>query len=151
MKISSSEMLNKLFGIENTKSKQLLLMESIHEKKHLDLFILRMQLNNFMNHFLFAPGFFCPSGSAYPHLCEAGFYCNRTGLDVPAGPCAAGFHCPWGSSDPYANPCPTGHYCPMGTPLPIPCPLGTIKREIFKEYVYTYILLYMHRQLWLGG
>lgn len=77
-----------------------------------------------------SPGFFCPLGSAYPHPCEAGFYCNQTGLAVPAGPCAAGYHCPWGSSDPYVNICPIGHYCPVGAPLPLPCPLGTIKREI---------------------
>ncbi|XP_037836575.1 multiple epidermal growth factor-like domains protein 11 [Kryptolebias marmoratus] len=82
-------------------------------------------------------GFFCPLGSAYPHPCEAGFYCNHTGLDVPAGPCVAGYHCPWGSSDPYVNPCPTGHYCPVGTPLPMPCPLGTIKRSLGGSTVET--------------
>ncbi|KAM4567238.1 uncharacterized protein PAE49_010636 isoform 2-T2 [Odontesthes bonariensis] len=75
-------------------------------------------------------GFYCPLGSAFPKPCEAGFYCNQTGLDAPSGPCAAGYHCPRGSSDPYANPCPTGHYCPPGTPLPMPCPLGTIKRSL---------------------
>ncbi|MED6232417.1 hypothetical protein ATANTOWER_029578, partial [Ataeniobius toweri] len=72
-------------------------------------------------------GFYCPLGSAYPKLCDVGFYCNQTGLDAPAGPCMAGYYCPWGSSDPYVNPCPSGHYCPVGTPLPIPCPLGTTK------------------------
>ncbi|KAM9734328.1 uncharacterized protein ACNS7B_016072 [Menidia menidia] len=72
-------------------------------------------------------GFYCPLGSAYPQPCEAGFYCNKTGLDAPSGPCAAGYHCPRGSSDPHSTPCPTGHYCPPGTLLPVPCPLGTIQ------------------------
>ena len=74
-------------------------------------------------------GFYCPLGSAYPLPCEAGSYCNQTGLDAPAGPCAAGYHCPKGSLNPYATPCPTGHYCPPGTRLPLPCPVGTIKSE----------------------
>ncbi|XP_036928145.1 uncharacterized protein LOC119004899 isoform X4 [Acanthopagrus latus] len=75
-------------------------------------------------------GFYCPLGSAYPQPCEAGSYCNQTGLDAPAGPCAAGYFCPKGSFDPYTTSCPTGHYCPLGTPLPLPCPLGTIKRSL---------------------
>ncbi|XP_069546971.1 multiple epidermal growth factor-like domains protein 10 [Brachyistius frenatus] len=75
-------------------------------------------------------GFYCPLGSAYPLTCEAGSYCNQTGLDAPAGLCAAGYDCPSGSSDPHANPCPPGYYCPLGTPLPQPCPLGTIKRSL---------------------
>ena len=74
-------------------------------------------------------GFYCPLGSAYPQPCEAGSYCNQTGLDAPAGPCAAGYFCPKGSFDPYTTSCPIGHYCPLGTPLPLPCPLGTIKSE----------------------
>ncbi|KAG7238707.1 hypothetical protein INR49_031223, partial [Caranx melampygus] len=72
-------------------------------------------------------GFYCPLGSAYPQPCEAGSYCNQTGLEVPGGPCAAGYYCPKGSLDPHATSCPTGHYCPLGTPLPLPCPHGTIK------------------------
>ncbi|KAA8594284.1 hypothetical protein FQN60_005118, partial [Etheostoma spectabile] len=75
-------------------------------------------------------GFFCPLGSAYPQPCEAGSYCNQTGLDAPAGLCAAGYHCPKGSLNPHATPCPTGHYCPPGTPLPLPCPVGTIKSSL---------------------
>uniref|UniRef100_A0AAV2J5J6 Chitin-binding type-2 domain-containing protein n=1 Tax=Knipowitschia caucasica TaxID=637954 RepID=A0AAV2J5J6_KNICA len=39
-------------------------------------------------------GFFCPLGASYPLLCQAGFFCNQTGLDAPAGPCAPGFFCP---------------------------------------------------------
>ncbi|XP_053279649.1 SCO-spondin [Pleuronectes platessa] len=72
-------------------------------------------------------GFFCPLGSAYPQPCEAGSYCNQTGLDAPTGSCAAGYYCPKGSFNPRATLCPTGHYCPLGAPLPLPCPLGTLK------------------------
>ncbi|XP_034557340.1 zonadhesin [Notolabrus celidotus] len=75
-------------------------------------------------------GFYCPVGSSYPQPCEAGSYCNQTGLDAPEGPCAAGYHCPKGSLDPHASPCPTGHYCPLGALLPQPCPIGTIKSFI---------------------
>lgn len=75
-------------------------------------------------------GFYCPMGSSYPQPCEAGSYCNQTGRDAPAGPCAAGYHCPKGSLNPHATPCPAGHYCPAGTPLPLPCPVGTMKSEI---------------------
>lgn len=74
-------------------------------------------------------GFYCLRGSAYPQLCEAGSYCDRTGLEVPAGHCAAGYYCPTGSSEAHATPCPSGHYCPLGTPLPLPCPPGTMKSE----------------------
>lgn len=81
--------------------------------------------------FFFSPGFFCPVGSAFPLLCQAGFYCNRTGLHTPAGHCAAGYYCPQGSLDPLATPCPAGHYCPLGTLFPLPCPLGTMKSEIW--------------------
>ncbi|XP_038155551.1 uncharacterized protein LOC119792815 [Cyprinodon tularosa] len=82
-------------------------------------------------------GFYCPSGSAYPKLCDVGFYCNQTGLDAPTGPCIAGYYCPWGSSDPFVNPCPFGHYCPVGTPLPIPCPIGSIKKSLGGSTVET--------------
>ncbi|XP_056230180.1 uncharacterized protein LOC130167724 [Seriola aureovittata] len=75
-------------------------------------------------------GFYCPLGSAYPQPCEAGFYCNQTGLEAPGGPCAAGYYCPKGSLDPHSTSCPTGHYCPLGTPLPLPCPRGTIRSSL---------------------
>ncbi|XP_014845642.1 PREDICTED: uncharacterized protein LOC106919650 isoform X3 [Poecilia mexicana] len=82
-------------------------------------------------------GFYCPLGTAYPKLCDVGFYCNQTGLTAPAGPCLGGYFCPWGSSDAYVNPCPSGHYCPVGTPLPKPCPLGTIKSFLGGSTVET--------------
>uniref|UniRef100_A0A3Q3IVN5 Uncharacterized protein n=1 Tax=Monopterus albus TaxID=43700 RepID=A0A3Q3IVN5_MONAL len=81
----------------------------------------------FWRHNMSCVQFYCPLGSTYPQPCVAGSYCNQTGLAAPAGSCAAGYYCPKGSLDPYATPCPRGHYCPPGTPLPLPCPVGTIK------------------------
>ncbi|KAK7882552.1 hypothetical protein WMY93_028726 [Mugilogobius chulae] len=72
-------------------------------------------------------GFFCPLGMSYPLLCPAGFYCNQTGLEAPAGPCVPGFFCPKGSIDTYSTPCPQGHFCPVATSIPLPCPAGTVK------------------------
>ncbi|XP_076833089.1 uncharacterized protein LOC143478045 [Brachyhypopomus gauderio] len=72
-------------------------------------------------------GFYCPVGSSLPQPCSEGSHCNRTGLHAPAALCPAGFYCPKGSSSPYATACPPGHYCPRGTPLPLPCPPGTLK------------------------
>lgn len=93
-------------------------------------FFVSMTLIHFIDMFSgYFSGFYCPEGSAYPQLCEAGSYCNQTGLEAPAGHCAAGYYCPKGSIDPYATLCPTGHYCPLGSPLPLPCPLGTMKSE----------------------
>lgn len=88
-------------------------------------------------------GFYCPLGSSYPQPCDAGSYCNQTGLEVPGGPCAAGYYCPKGSLDPHATSCPTGHYCPPGTPLPLPCPHGTIKSKIFLFYYMSVIARYI--------
>ncbi|XP_056298042.1 multiple epidermal growth factor-like domains protein 6 [Pseudoliparis swirei] len=75
-------------------------------------------------------GFYCPVGSSHPEPCEAGSYCDDTGRDAPSGPCAAGHLCPRGSLNPHAAPCPAGNYCPPGTPLPLPCPVGTITRSL---------------------
>lgn len=76
---------------------------------------------------LFFSGFYCLRGSGYPQLCDAGSYCDQNGLEVPAGHCAAGYYCREGSSEAHATPCPRGRYCPLGTPLPLPCPPGTMK------------------------
>nr|XP_055052406.1 zonadhesin isoform X1 [Misgurnus anguillicaudatus] len=72
-------------------------------------------------------GSYCPVGSMLPQPCDAGSYCNQTGLHTPVGLCFAGFYCPTGSSDPNAVLCPSGHYCPRGTPLPLPCPQRTLR------------------------
>lgn len=97
-----------------------------------DWFLGSMTLIHFCDMFsapIFFPGFYCLRGSAHPKLCDAGSYCDQTGLEVPAGHCAAGYYCPKGSSEANATLCPRGHYCPLGTPLPLPCPPGTIKSE----------------------
>ncbi|TSQ58043.1 Sodium channel subunit beta-3 [Bagarius yarrelli] len=77
----------------------------------------------------YSAGFYCPVGSTLPQLCNAGLYCNQTGLSAPVGFCPAGFYCPKGSSDPYATPCPPGHYCPRGTAVPLPCLPGTLRNS----------------------
>lgn len=97
--------------------------------------------------FFFPSGFYCRSGSAHPQLCDAGSYCDQTGLEVPAGHCAAGYYCPQGSSQATAAPCPRGHYCPLGTPLPLPCPPGTMKSQpecSFFSYFLSITLLLLH-------
>lgn len=94
----------------------------------------------------FFSGFFCPTGSAFPQLCEVGFYCNQTGLHGPAGHCAAGYYCPQGSLNPHATPCPAGHYCPLGTLFPLPCPLGTMKSEIWLLHLQIHI-----QDIWRSG
>ncbi|XP_063762752.1 SCO-spondin isoform X2 [Eleginops maclovinus] len=80
-------------------------------------------------------GFYCPLGSALPQPCEAGSYCSKTGLDAPTGPCAAGYYCPIVSYNLHASLCPPGHYCPPGTPLPLPCPVGTIQSSMGRSTV----------------
>ncbi|KAK6295630.1 hypothetical protein J4Q44_G00333430 [Coregonus suidteri] len=72
-------------------------------------------------------GFYCPVGSAYPQPCDTGSYCGQTGLEAPSGLCTPGYVCSRGSKAPHASLCPPGHYCPQGTPLPLPCPPGTLK------------------------
>ncbi|XP_058655214.1 SCO-spondin isoform X4 [Onychostoma macrolepis] len=72
-------------------------------------------------------GSYCPVGSSLPQPCDSGSYCNQTGLHTPAGLCFTGFFCPTGSLNPSAMPCPPGHLCPRGTPLPLPCPQGTVR------------------------
>lgn len=74
-------------------------------------------------------GSYCPVGSSLPRPCDAGFYCNESGLHIPVGLCSPGFYCPTGSSDPNAVLCAPGHYCPRGTPLPLPCPQGTLRSK----------------------
>ncbi|NXU21542.1 SCUB3 protein, partial [Pardalotus punctatus] len=98
------------------------------------------------------PGSYCPQGSASPlpcpagqyssstgntgiHdclLCDAGYFCNGTGLVSPTGLCEAGFYCSGGSISPRpprptasGGPCPPGHVCGVGSSRAQPCPAGT--------------------------
>lgn len=95
---------------------------------------------------------YCPSGTAYALLCEAGKYNDdTTGLtsnasckDCPAGNycvdgrvsglCSAGYFCSGGSPTPtpsessYGKPCPIGYYCLEGTTTPTSCPDGKFRK-----------------------
>ena len=91
------------------------------------------------------PGHYCPKGSLSPmpcpqgtynpnsigqsihdcQPCDAGHYCNETGM-LNAGPnCIEGFYCGNGSVSPKQLLCPSGYFCPNGVVAPIPCPEGT--------------------------
>ncbi|KAM7082943.1 uncharacterized protein J5F26_014046 [Ciconia maguari] len=97
-------------------------------------------------------GTYCPMGSAFPQpcppgyysnssgntgiedclLCDAGYFCNGTGLVSPAGLCEAGFYCSGGTISPKplrttarGGPCPPGHYCVVGSSRAQPCPAGS--------------------------
>jgi hypothetical protein len=53
------------------------------------------------------PGAFCPStGLSVATLCDAGAYCNASGLTAPSSACPPGRVCPRGSV--FAAPCPAG-------------------------------------------
>lgn len=93
------------------------------------------------------PGHYCPKGSPIPKackpgtyvpgyghaneseclLCEAGKFCNVSGLSEPQGECDPGYFCPPGqsTSNPSAYPCPAGHFCKHGSPKASRCPNGT--------------------------
>ncbi|XP_050179054.1 multiple epidermal growth factor-like domains protein 6 isoform X3 [Myiozetetes cayanensis] len=97
-------------------------------------------------------GAYCPLGSAFPQpcppgyyssssgntgiedclLCDAGYFCDGTGLVSPSGLCEAGFYCSGGAISPKppratasGGPCPPGHQCVMGSSRAQPCPAGT--------------------------
>nr|XP_009672374.1 PREDICTED: zonadhesin-like [Struthio camelus australis] len=97
-------------------------------------------------------GTYCPMGSAFPQpcplgyysnstgntriedclLCDAGHFCNGTGLSSPSGLCEAGFYCSGGALSPKpprttvsGGPCPPGHYCAVGSSRAQPCPAGS--------------------------
>ena len=73
-----------------------------------------------------SPGFYCVNGSSTPtqFACDAGFYCNATGLSSSATqlPCQAAYYCPGGSSSATQSACSVGDFCPAGTKAPAPCP-----------------------------
>lgn len=81
------------------------------------------------------PGTYCPRGSDSPQSCDAGHYCNETGLANVTGPCAAGFYCEGNATTPTprdgvtGNVCPAGHYCNEGTHTPDECPIGTFSNS----------------------
>ena len=90
----------------------------------------------------------CPSGnysvtsglsvSSECTKCQAGQYCNSTGLTAPSGLCSAGYYCPEGQiiPTPTGFECRIGHYCPEGTPEPIPCSNGTYTNQTLTSECY---------------
>ena len=90
-------------------------------------------------------GFYCPRGTTFPlpcpggtysdtpglallsqcRACQAGMYCNQTGLTEPSGVCESGFFCPSDAKVNVPNPaafkCPIGFHCPAGASAPKPC------------------------------
>ena len=40
------------------------------------------------------PGYYCPTGTAYPLSCPSGMFCNASILSAPSGVCEAGYWCP---------------------------------------------------------
>ena len=97
---------------------------------------------------------YCPEGTGYGYLCEAGTYnSDYQGLQsadectaCPAGQfcvdgsisgqCAAGFWCKGGSSTPTpttesdtGEPCPPGYYCEKGTTTPQICTEGKFRKD----------------------
>jgi len=62
--------------------------------------------------------------------CTAGWYCNKNGLEVPAGQCKQGYYCSGRSTTETQHNCTQGHYCETGSPAPKPCPSGYYQNEI---------------------
>ena len=84
-----------------------------------------------------AAGYYSPSLGAFDVAlclaCDAGRYCDESGLDAPAGVCHAGFYCSSTATTPRpANAsqgggmCPAGTYCPAGVSAPLYCEDGTL-------------------------
>lgn len=77
----------------------------------------------------------CPAGRYNPSagstsiaacvLCDAGFYCNATGLAAPTGRCSAGFTCPPGAVTGVEAPVPAGAFAVAGSVNYTLCPPGS--------------------------
>ena len=57
--------------------------------------------------------------------CDAGKFCNGTGLIEPTDLCSPGFYCDGGADTPTQRDCPQGNFCPRGSTSPTPCLGGT--------------------------
>ena len=57
--------------------------------------------------------------------CDAGKFCNDSGLTEPTDLCDAGWFCPESSTHSKTNLCSQGAYCPKGTDQELLCPPGT--------------------------
>ncbi|CAG5113760.1 Oidioi.mRNA.OKI2018_I69.chr2.g7850.t1.cds [Oikopleura dioica] len=95
-------------------------------------------------------GSYCPPGSIFPELCDAGTYgpaegfrssyecipcdegtyCPERGMEITGQNCTAGYYCSGGSKSKNpidgvtGNICPKGYYCEAGTPQPQECNEG---------------------------
>jgi len=81
------------------------------------------------------PGSYCPAGEGAPRSCEAGKYCQGSGLAAPSGDCMAGYYCIGGASVPNPRQDPTGARCPLGMwcaagQQPQACPAGTYNDKL---------------------
>eukprot|EP00347_Sterkiella_histriomuscorum_P024098 403332318 len=56
--------------------------------------------------------------------CQAGSYCDATGLAVPKGNCDLGYYCEAGSDSIQETVCPVGHYCLEGSTNALICLSG---------------------------
>ena len=63
-----------------------------------------------------APGYYSVAGSNERKDCDAGKYCETTGLGSPTADCAAGFYCPsLSQTEEGAGKCNAGYYCSPGS------------------------------------
>ncbi|CEM28618.1 unnamed protein product [Vitrella brassicaformis CCMP3155] len=79
-----------------------------------------------------AAGTYCPAGTPDFVPCDAGYFCNDTGLASPTDICDGGYYCEEGakgrtSAEDSGNviPCPAGSYCEPGSTFHRLCPNGT--------------------------
>ena len=81
-------------------------------------------------------GHYCPSSTAIPIPCPAGYYADQTRLS-DCLPCPAGYFCLIGTTDFIENPCREGYYCPNVTTFPTeyPCPAGTFSNATHLQSV----------------
>ena len=82
----------------------------------------------------------CPPGTMNPNSgglsidnctpCQAGHYCEGTGLSAPSGVCSERYYCPSDamidSPEPMGYECPAGFYCLNQTATPTACDPGTL-------------------------
>jgi hypothetical protein len=65
---------------------------------------------------------YCPVASSGNYtVCDAGRFCNATGLTAPAGNCSAGYYCPPGSLVATERVCDRGYFCPPAVGAQIFC------------------------------
>ena len=80
------------------------------------------------------PGFYLNSKRAqsefYCTQCDAGKFCNDSGLELPVGDCLPGYYCPKGQKSATAIKCSLGHFCVGGRGAEEPCRSGTYQDSL---------------------